>query len=109
MEDRTLDIEDKIFTLINKVDQPEKMVRNYEQNLQELWTIIKRTDLRIVDIEEGTEIQTKGKNNLFNDIISENFPNLKNEMEKSNTRGLRDTKCKKLQQIRTKAHYNENT
>ena len=57
------------------------MVRNYEQNLQELWDIMKRPNLRIIGIEEGTEIQTKGLNNLFNKIISENFPNLKNEME----------------------------
>jgi hypothetical protein len=28
-------------------------------------------------IEEGEEIQTKGINNLFNNIIEENFPNLK--------------------------------
>ena len=42
---------------------------------------MKRSNLRIIGIEEGTEIQTKGMNNLFNEIISENFPNLKNEME----------------------------
>ena len=57
------------------------MVRNHEQNLQELWDIMKRPNLRIIEIEEGTEIQTKGMNNLFNEIILENFPNLKNEME----------------------------
>ena len=57
------------------------MVRNHEQNLQELWDVMKRPNLRIIGIEEDTEIQTKGMNNLFNEIISENFPNLKNEME----------------------------
>ena len=57
------------------------MVRNHEQNLQELWDIKKRPNLRIIGIEEGTEIQTKGMDNLFNEIISENFQNLKNEME----------------------------
>ena len=43
--------------------------------------IMKRPNLRIIRIEEGLEKQTKGMNNLFNEIISENFPNLKNEME----------------------------
>ena len=85
LEDRTSDNEDKIFNLENKVAQTEKMVRNHEQNLQVLWDSMKRSNLRIIGIEEGTEIQTKGMNNLFNEIISENFPNLKNEMEKSNT------------------------
>ena len=42
---------------------------------------MKRPNLRIIGIEEGTEIQTKERNNLFDEIISENFPNLKNEME----------------------------
>ena len=43
--------------------------------------MMKRPNLRINGNKEGTEIQTKGMNNLFNKIISENFPNLKNEME----------------------------
>ena len=42
---------------------------------------MKSPNLRIIGIEEGTEIYTKGMNNLVNEIISENFPNLKNEME----------------------------
>ena len=53
---------------------------------------MKRSNLRITGIKEGTEKQTKGMNNLVNEIISENFPNLKNEMEKSSTRGLQDSK-----------------
>ena len=81
LEDRTSDNEDKIFNPENKVAQTEKMVTNHEQNPQELWDIMKRPNLRIIGIEEGTEVQTKGMNNLFNEIISENFPNLKNEME----------------------------
>ena len=57
------------------------MIRKHEKNLQELWDIMKRPNLRIIGIEEGLEKKTKGMNNLFNEIISENFPNLKNEME----------------------------
>ena len=57
------------------------MVRNHDQNSKEIWDIIKRPNLRLIGIDEGMEIKTKGVHNLFNDIISENFPNLKNEME----------------------------
>jgi hypothetical protein len=37
---------------------------------------IKRTNLRIMGIEEGEEVQAKGICNIFNKIITENFPNL---------------------------------
>ena len=40
-----------------------------------------KAKLRIIGIEEGLEKQAKGMNNLFNEIISENFPNLTNEIE----------------------------
>ena len=59
LKSRTSDMEDKIFNLETKVDQTEKMVRIHEQNLQELWDIMKRPNLRIIGIEEGTEKQTK--------------------------------------------------
>jgi hypothetical protein len=42
----------------------------------DLWDTIKRTGLRICGVEEETEIQTKGIENLSNEIIAENFPNL---------------------------------
>jgi hypothetical protein len=40
--------------------------------MQELTDSIKRPNLRIMGIEEGEEVQAK---NLFNKIITENFPN----------------------------------
>ena len=36
--------------------------------------------IRITGIEEGEESQLKGPENIFNKIIEENFPNLKEEM-----------------------------
>jgi hypothetical protein len=44
--------------------------------MQELTNYIKRSKLRIVGIEERVEVQTKGIHNIFNKIITENFPNL---------------------------------
>jgi hypothetical protein len=38
---------------------------------------MKRPNLRIMGIEEGEEVQEKGMHNIFNKIITENFPNLK--------------------------------
>jgi hypothetical protein len=44
--------------------------------MQELKESIKRTNLRIMDIEEAEEVQAKVIHNIFNKIIKENFPNL---------------------------------
>jgi hypothetical protein len=41
---------------------------------------IKRTNLRIMGIEDGEEVQTKGIYNILNKIITENFPNVEKTM-----------------------------
>jgi hypothetical protein len=46
--------------------------------MQELTDSIKRLNLRIMGIEE--EVQAKGICNIFNKIITENFPNLEKAM-----------------------------
>jgi archaeosine-15-forming tRNA-guanine transglycosylase len=48
--------------------------------MQELTNSIKRPNLRIMVIEVGEEVQAKGKRNIFNKIMSENFPNLEKTM-----------------------------
>jgi hypothetical protein len=45
--------------------------------MQELSNSIKRPNQRIRGIEEREEVQTKGIYNIFNKIITENFPTLK--------------------------------
>jgi hypothetical protein len=44
--------------------------------MHELSNTIKRPNLRIICIEEGEEVQDKRIHNIFNKIITENFPNL---------------------------------
>jgi hypothetical protein len=36
--------------------------------------------MKIMDIEEGEEVQAKGIYNIFKNIITENFPNLEKTM-----------------------------
>jgi hypothetical protein len=48
--------------------------------MEELTDSIKRPNLRIMAIEEGEERQAKGIHNIFNKIITENFPNLEKVM-----------------------------
>ena len=47
---------------------------------QEIWDIMKRQNQRTIGIEEGKEIQVKGRKNIFNKIIKENFLNLRKEL-----------------------------
>jgi hypothetical protein len=46
--------------------------------MQELSDSIKRPNLRLMDNEEGEEVQAKGIHNIFNEIITKNFPNFEN-------------------------------
>jgi hypothetical protein len=51
----------------------EKQLKICEKKMQELIDSIKRPNLRIMGIEEGEEVQTKGMCNIFKKIIAENF------------------------------------
>jgi hypothetical protein len=53
-----------------------KQHKSCERNMQEHSNSIKRTNLRIMGIEEGEEVQVKGIHNILNKIITESFPKL---------------------------------
>jgi hypothetical protein len=57
-----------------------RQLKTCERNMQEFNDSIKRPNLRIMGIEEGEEVQAKGMHNIFNKIITENFPNLEKTM-----------------------------
>jgi hypothetical protein len=48
--------------------------------MQELSNSIKTPNLGIMGIEDGEEMQPKGICNIFNEMITENFPNLEKTM-----------------------------
>ena len=54
-------------------------MKKNESNIWDLWINIKFANLRIKGIPEGEE-REKGIKNVFEEIIAENFPNLKKEM-----------------------------
>jgi hypothetical protein len=57
-----------------------RQLKTCEKCMQEQINYIKRTNLNIMGIEEGKEVQAKGIRNIFNNIITENFPNLEKTM-----------------------------
>jgi chromosome segregation ATPase len=80
MEDRLSELEDKIEIKEKNRRTLSQTTQSCERNMQELSDSVKRPNLRIMCIEEGEEVQAKGMCNIFNKIISENFPNLKKDL-----------------------------
>jgi predicted nuclease with TOPRIM domain len=79
IEDRISKLEDEM-AIKGKTEQLlVKQLRTCKKKMQELTDSIKRPNLRIMDIEEGEEVQAKGMCNIFNKI-TENFQNLQKTM-----------------------------
>jgi chromosome segregation ATPase len=74
-EDRISELEDEMVIKGKTEELLIKQLKTCERNMQELTDYIKRPNLRMMGIEEE-EMQTKGIHNIFNKIITENFPNL---------------------------------
>ena len=56
----------------------EKRLKKNEESLRELWDNIKRTNIHIIGVPEGEE-REKGTEKIFQEIIAENFPNMRKE------------------------------
>jgi hypothetical protein len=74
VEGRFSELEDKIEIKEKTEELLVKQLKSCERNIQELTDSINRPNLRIIDIEEGEEVQAKGIHNIFNKIVTENFP-----------------------------------
>jgi len=57
-----------------------KLKKILAQNIQEIQDTMRRSNLKIIGIEESEDSQLKGTANIFNKIVEENFPNHKKEM-----------------------------
>ena len=54
----------------------EKRVKRNEQSLQEIWDYVKRLNLHLIGVPECHEENESKLENILQDIIQENFPNL---------------------------------
>ena len=80
MEERISSTEDTIEKIDSPVKENIKSNKSLTQNIQEIWDTIKRSNLRIIGIEGGEEVQLKSTENIFIKIIEKNFPNIKKDM-----------------------------
>ncbi|KAK7831163.1 hypothetical protein U0070_020383 [Myodes glareolus] len=80
IEERISDYEDTIEKINALTKENSKSNKFSSQNIQEIWDIVKKPNLRIIGVEEGEELQIKGPEDIFNKIIEENFPILKRDI-----------------------------
>jgi hypothetical protein len=79
-EDRISELEDEMEIKGKTEELLVRQLKTCEWNMQELTDYIKRPSQRIMDTEEGEEVQAKGICNILNKIITENFPTLEKTM-----------------------------
>ena len=75
-EEQISDLENRIMEVIQSRQQTEKQMKKHESNIRDLWDNIKWANLCIIGILEG-EGKDKRIENIFEEIMAKNFPNLK--------------------------------
>jgi hypothetical protein len=103
IEERISGADDTIENIDTSVKENAKSKNLLTQNIQEIQDIMRRPNLRIIDIEESKDSQLKEPVNIFNKIIEENFPNLKKVMPMTIKEAYRTPN--RLDQKRNSSHH----
>ena len=91
---------------INSEEQNKvKRMKRTEDSLRDLWYNIKPTDIRIIGVPEEEE-KKKGYENVFEEIIVENFPNTEKETV-SQVQEAQSPIQDKSKEKHAKAHINQ--
>ena len=72
-------LEDRMVEFTAMEQNKEKRMKRNEDNLREIWDNIKRTNICIIGVPEGEE-REKGPENISEEIIVRNFPNMGKEI-----------------------------
>jgi predicted nuclease with TOPRIM domain len=80
IEERISGAEDAIGNMGTTIKENAKCKKILTQNFQEIQDTMRRPNLQIIGVHENEDFQLKEPVNIFNEIIEENFPNLKKEM-----------------------------
>ncbi|KAL0606969.1 LINE-1 retrotransposable element ORF1 protein, partial [Plecturocebus cupreus] len=75
-EERISEVEDQLNEIKRKGKIREKRVKRNEQSLQEIWDYVKRPNLHLIGVPECDKENESKLENILQDIIQENFPNL---------------------------------
>jgi hypothetical protein len=80
IEERISGTEETMQNMDTTIKENVKCKNILTQSIQEIQDTMRRSNLKIIGIEEKEDFQLKRPVNIFNKIIKENFPNLKKEM-----------------------------
>ena len=75
-EDLIRDLQGRIVEITKPGQQTENQMKKHESNIRHLWDNIKQANLRIIGSPEGEEKEEETEN-IFEGIMAENFPELK--------------------------------
>uniref|UniRef100_A0A8D1CJV5 L1 transposable element RRM domain-containing protein n=1 Tax=Sus scrofa TaxID=9823 RepID=A0A8D1CJV5_PIG len=73
-----MEVEDRLEEIMDAEQKREKRLKTNEESLRELWDNVKRTNIRIIGVPEGEE-REKETEKILQEIIPENFPNMRKE------------------------------
>uniref|UniRef100_A0A8D1KDA3 L1 transposable element RRM domain-containing protein n=1 Tax=Sus scrofa TaxID=9823 RepID=A0A8D1KDA3_PIG len=75
-KERISNMEDRIMEITQSGQQTENQMKKRESNIRDLWDNIEQANVPIIGIPEGKE-KERGIENIFEEIMAKNFPNLK--------------------------------
>ena len=75
-EERISEVEDQLNEMTWEDKNREEKVKRNEQSLQEIWDYVKRPNLRLTGVPECPEENESKLENILQNIIQENLPNL---------------------------------
>ena len=78
-EERISGLEDRMVEFTAAKENKEKRMKRNEDSLRDLWDNIKYNNIHIIGVLEGEE-REKGPEKIFEEIIVENFLNMRNEI-----------------------------
>ena len=87
-EEQISDLEGRIMEITQSGQQTKNKMKKHESNIRDLWNNIKHANLCTIGIPE--EEKEKRIENILEEIMSENFPNLKEtDKDSGSTEGLK--------------------
>nr|KAF6369254.1 hypothetical protein mMyoMyo1_010632 [Myotis myotis] len=101
-EERISELEDKAEKQAQSEQQLEKKIKKQEESLRELRDNMKRSNICIIGLQEGQEEQ-QGLENLFEELMSENFPDMGKKKSYTSTESHRQDEPQKTH---AKTHHN---
>ena len=75
-EERISEVKDQLSEIKWEDKFREKRLKRNEQSLQEIWDYVKRPNLRLIGVPECDKENESKVENILQDVIQENFPNL---------------------------------